>query len=68
MFPNLLDDLANLTDIRNKFCIEYSMQGIAVIRLFALFCEIQNIKEIVTKLDEKAFIENINQILDADLK
>ncbi len=68
VFPNLLTDLANLTDIRNSSYVEYSMQEITIIRLIALCCGIQSMKEIITKLDKENFIENINQILDTDLK
>ncbi|MDE5539023.1 MAG: transposase family protein, partial [Bacilli bacterium] len=67
VFPSLLTDLANLTDIRNQSYIEYSMQEITLIRLIALCCGIQSMKEIVTKLDKKVFISNINQILDTNL-
>lgn len=68
VFPNLLDDLAKLTDVRNQSYIEYSMQEITLIRLIALCCGIQSMKEIVTKLDKEEFINNINQILDTNLK
>ncbi len=68
VFPNLLTDLANLTDNRNSSYIEYSMQEITVIRLIALCCGIQSMKDIITKLDKEIFIENINQILDTNLK
>ena len=54
VFPNLLNDLAKLTDTRNQSYIEYSMQEITLIRLIALRCGIQSMKEIVTKLDKKA--------------
>ena len=67
VFPNLLDDLSKLTDVRNQSYIEYSMQEITLIRLIALCCGIQSMKEIVTKLDKKEFINNINQILDTNL-
>ena len=33
VFPNLLNDLANLSDGRNQSYVEYSMQEITVIRL-----------------------------------
>ena len=68
VFPTLLTDLANLTDTRNQSYIEYSMQEITLIRLIALCCGIQSMKEIVTKLDKDDFISNINQILETDLK
>lgn len=68
VFPNLLTDLANLTDSRNQSYIEYNMQEITVIRLIALCCGIQSMKDIVSKLNKKIFIENINKILDTDLK
>lgn len=67
VFPNLLNDLANLSDGRNQSYVEYSMQEITVIRLIALCCGIQSMKEIVTKLNKKEFISNINQILDTNL-
>ncbi len=68
VFPTLLTDLANLTDTRNQSYIEYRMQEITLIRLIALCCGIQSMKEIVTKLDKDDFISNINQILETDLK
>ncbi len=68
VFPSLLNDLANLTDVRNQSYVEYSMQEITVIRLIALCCGIQSMKEIVTKLNKKEFIININNILGTDLK
>jgi len=68
VFPNLLTDLSKLTDVRNQSYIEYSMQEITVIRLIALCCGIQSMKEIMTKLNKKEFIENMNQILDTNLK
>ena len=43
------------------------MQEITLIRLIALCCGIQSMKEIVTKLDKKEFIFNINQILDTNI-
>lgn len=52
VFPNLLTDLANLTDKRNQSYIEYTMQEVTLIRLIALCCGIQSMKEIVTKLDK----------------
>ena len=67
VFPSLLDDLSKLTDIRNQSYIEYSIQEITLIRLIALCCGIQSMKEIVTKLDKEEFIYNINQILDTNL-
>lgn len=67
-FPNLLNDLATLTDTRSQSHVEYSIQEITVIRLIALCCGIQSMKEIVTKLNKEEFISNINQILDTDLK
>ena len=67
VFPNLLTDLANLSDDRNQSYVEYTMQEITVIRLLALCCGIQSMKEIVTKLNKKEFISNINQILDTNL-
>ena len=67
VFPNLLNDLGKLTDTRNQSYIEYSMQEITLIRLIALCCGIQSMKEIVTKLDKKEFIFNINQILDTNI-
>ncbi len=68
VFPTLLDDLANLTDNRNQYYIEYSMQEITAIRLLVLCCGIQSMKEIVTKLNKDEFISNINQILNTNLK
>lgn len=67
VFPNLLTDLANLSDIRNQSYTEYSMQEITVIRLIALCCGIQSMQEIMAKLNKKEFISNINQILDTNL-
>ena len=67
VFPSLLSDLANLTDARNQSYIEYSMQEITLIRLIALCCGIQSMKEIVTKLNKKEFITNINDILNTNL-
>ncbi len=67
VFPNLLSDLGNLSDSRNESYTEYSMQEITVIRLIALCCGIQSMKEIVTKLNKKEFIDNINKILDTNL-
>lgn len=67
VFPCLLSDLANLTDNRNPSYVEYSMQEITLIRLIALCCGIQSMKEIVTKLNKEEFISNINQILDTKL-
>lgn len=68
VFPNLLTDLSNLTDTRNQSYIEYNIEEITVIRLIALCCGIQSMKEIVSKLNKPEFIENINKILDTDLK
>lgn len=67
VFPSLLTDLAKLTDTRNQSYIEYNIQEITVIRLIALCCGIQSMKEIVTKLNKKEFIQNINKILDTNL-
>ena len=67
VFPTLLTDLASLTDVRNQSYVEYNMQEITVIRLMALCCGIQSMKEIVTKLNRKEFIMNINQILNTNL-
>jgi len=68
VFPNLLSDLSSLSDIRHPSYTEYSMQEITLIRLLALCCGIQSIKEIVSKLDKAEFISNINDILDIDLE
>jgi len=67
-FPWLLDELANLTDVRNKSYTEYQMQEITLIRLLALCCGIQSMAEIMTKLNREEFIRNINNILKSDLK
>lgn len=67
VFPNLLSDLSKLTDNRNQAYIEYSMQEITFIRLIALCCGIQSMKEIVTKLNQKEFVNNINKILGTNL-
>ena len=67
VFPNLLTDLANLSDSRNQSYTEYKMQEITVIRLIALCCGIQSMKEIMTRLNKEEFISNINQILDTNL-
>ena len=67
VFPSLLNDLSKLTDTRNASYIEYSMQEITLIRLIALCCGIQSMKEIVTKLNKKEFIKNINKILNVEL-
>ena len=67
-FPWLLDDLAKLTDIRHQSYTEYQMQEITLIRLLALCCGIQSMTEIMTKFNRAEFIQNINKILDSDLK
>jgi len=67
-FPWLLDELANLTDIRHQSHTEYKMQEITLIRLLALCCGIQSVAEITTKLNRNEFIQNINKILGTDLK
>ena len=67
-FPWLLDELANLSDVRNESYTEYQMQEITVIRLIALCCGIQSMSGIMKRLDREVFIQNINKILDTDLK
>lgn len=67
IFPSLLNNLSKLTDVGNQSYIEYNIQEITLIRFIALCCGIQSMKEIITKLDKKEFIFNINQILDTNL-
>jgi len=67
-FPWLLDELAKLTDIRHQSYTEYRMQEITLIRLLALCCGIQSVTGIMTRLNRREFIQNINKILGSDLK
>ena len=67
-FPWLLEELAGLTDIRNKSYTEYQMQEITVIRLIALCCGIQSMSGITQQLNRDEFIQNINTILKTELK
>ena len=67
-FPWLLDELANLSDIRDESYTEYEMQEITVIRLIALCCGIQSMSGIMKRLNRDEFINNINKILETDLK
>ena len=67
-FPWLLDELADLNDVRNESYTDYNMQEITVIRLIALCCGIQNMSRITKQFNRDEFIENINKILGTELK
>jgi len=61
-FPKLLTMFDNLTDIRNKSYVTYSMKTICVTRLFGLLCGLTSMTSITDKFNTEETISNLSKI------
>lgn len=67
-FPQLVEKLEHLTDIRNQSYVEYKMSVITVTRLMGLLCGIKSMRETTLKLNTEETIQNIANLLEIDLE
>lgn len=66
--PELFDKFENLTDLRHKSYVTYSMKTICVTRLFELLCGLTCMTDISNKLDTDYAIKNISDICKKHLE
>lgn len=66
--PELFDKFENLTDLRHKSYVTYSMKTICVTRLFGLLCGLTCMTDISNKLDTDYAIKNISDICKKHLE
>jgi len=62
-FPDLLDMLGNLTDVRHQSYIDYSMKVVIVTRLLALLSGINTMDGITDKMYDENTVKNISNIV-----
>ena len=67
-FPDLINKLNNLTDLRNQSYITYQMKVIFMVRLLGLMCEIKSMHEMTNELNTEKAIENIAKIYGLELE
>lgn len=67
-FPQLVEKLENLTDIRHQSYIEYKMSVITVTRLLGLLCGIKSMRETTEKFNTEETIKNIANLLEIKLE
>lgn len=65
--PELINKLANLTDIRNQSYITYSMKVICVTRLLGLLCGITELVPMSDAFNKDNVIKNISDICNDNL-
>ena len=66
--PNLLIMFSELTDVRDKRYITYSMKTICVTRLFGLLCGLTTMTEITDKFNTDFAIDNLSNICSQNLR
>ena len=67
-FPELLDKLSNMTDVRHQSYKKYSMKAICVTRLFGLLCGITELVTMSDKFNQDNVIKNISSICNEKLE
>lgn len=67
-FPQLIEKLEKLTDIRHQSYIEYKMSVITVTRLLGLLCGIKSMRETTEKFNTEETIRNIANLLEIELE
>lgn len=66
--PRLFIMFENLSDVRQKGKITYSMKSICVTRLFGLLCGITTMNSLTNKFNNDNTINNLSKIIGEDLK
>lgn len=67
--PDLFNMFDNLTDIRNKSYVTYSMKTICVTRLFGLICGLTTMTDLSSdEFNTDICISNISKIVNDNLK
>ena len=66
--PRLFIMFENLSDVRQKGKITYSMKSICVTRLFGLLCGITTMNSLTNKFNNDNTIYNLSKIIDEELK
>ena len=66
-FPQLINKLEKLTDVRHQSYVEYQMSVITVSRLLGLLCGIKSMRETTEKFNTEETIKNISNLLDIEL-
>ena len=67
-FPQLIEKLENLTDIRHQSYTEYKMSIITITRLLGLLCGIKSMRETTEKFNTNETIKNIADLLEIQLE
>ena len=67
-FPQLTQELEELTDVRHQSYVEYKMSVITVTRLLGLLCGIKSMRETTEKFNTEETITNISKLLEIELE
>lgn len=67
-FPRLFIMFENLSDVRQKGKITYSMKSICITILFGLLCGITTMNSLTNKFNNNNTINNLSKIINEDLK
>lgn len=67
-FPQFIQKLNELTDVRHQSYVQYQMSVITVTRLLGLLCGIKSMRETTEKFDTEETIKNIANLLEIELE